>query len=295
MDVKEYRKAYEAELAAAENADDGKLHTLAASPAGSDTVAQQSSGASSLSATDQNLSDNISKLLALLASSTEALPVRVAALQALRAALFLGEQFAPHHAEFLQILRQLARPEVDAELREGATEVLASEKDPGIQETLRKELTDLKSRLVSPVKALQLLSLDDHANIVDLALDAFHKTVDLPVKEAALRILATDPKSQDLFSRLLTDKSQPRSLRALSATGLNALNPQKFAGLAADIVKDHGDFEDIRASALGALANTSLHQVIRDNAGFLDAVKNLSAQSPLGNLRAAAGRFLAKP
>jgi hypothetical protein len=196
MDVKDYRKAYEAQLAAAENADDGKLHTLAASP-----------GASTLSATGQNLSDNISRLLKLLASSTEALPVRVAALQALRAALFLGDQFAPHHAEFLTILRQLARPEVEAELREGATEVLASEKDPGIQETLRKELTDLKSGLVSPVKALQLLSLDDHANIVDLALDAFHKTVDLPVKEAALRILATDPKSQDLFSRLLTAKS----------------------------------------------------------------------------------------
>jgi len=107
-------------------------------------------------------------------------------------------------------------------------------------------------------------------------------------------VLATDAKSQDLFAQLLTDKQQPKSLRALSATGLNVLNPQRFAEVAQKIVQDPTDFEDIRASTLGALVNTPLHQVIRDNAGFLDQVKNLSAQSPLTNLRAAAGRFLAK-
>jgi hypothetical protein len=294
MDVKEYRKAYEAELAASENAGGGP-HTFSASPADGDTVARQMAGASSLSATGQNLTDNFSKLLELLANSTESLPIRVAALQALRAALFLGDQFAPYRADFLKILRQLARPEVDAELREGATAVLASEKDPDIQQTLRQELADQKPALVSPVKALQLLSLDDHANIADLALDVFHKTVDLPVKEAALRILAADPKSQDLFSKLLQDKSQPRSLRALSATGLNGLDPKKFSDIAQNIVKDHTDFEDIRASTLGALVNTPLHQVVRNTAGFLDEVKNLSAQTPLSNLRTAAGRFLAKP
>jgi hypothetical protein len=294
MDVKEYRKAYEAELAASENAGDGP-HTFGMSPADNETAARGLSGASNLSATGQALTDNFSKLLKLLASSTEALPVRVAALRALRAALFLADQFAPYHAEFLKILRQLARPEVDAELRQGATEVLASEKDPDIQQTLRKELSDQKPALVSPVKALQLLSLDDHANIADLALDVFHKTIDLPVKEAALRILAADPKSQDLFANVLQDKSQPRSLRALSATGLNGLDPKKFSDIAQSIVKDHTDFEDIRASTLGALVNTPLHQVIRNNAGFLDAVKNLSVQTPLDNLRMAAGRFLAKP
>jgi hypothetical protein len=294
MDVQDYRKAYEAELAAGTNDSARTLHTFALSPADS-AASRRMSEIGNLTLTGEDLGKNISKLLEVLASSAETLAVRVAALQALRAALFLGEQFAPYRVDFLKILRQLARPEVDAPLREGATEVLAAEKDPDIQETLKKELAEQKSVLVAPVKALQLLSLDDHANIVDLARGVFQQTSDLPVKEAALRILASDPKSQDLFAKLLEDKSQPKSLRALSATGLNFLNPQKFADIAQNIVTDHGDFEDIRASTLGALANTPLHHVIRANTDFLDAVKNLNAQTPLSDLRAAAGRFLAKP
>lgn len=295
MDIKEYRRAYEAELAASANDSAGTLQSFSLSPSDSDAVSRRMSEVGNLSLSGQSLADNIPRLLDLLASSAEILPVRLAALQALRAALFLGEQFAPYRVNFLKILRQLARPEVEAPLREGATEVLAAEKDPDIQEALKKGLADQTSVLVAPVKALQLLSLDDHANIADLALDAFHKTADLAVKEAALRILAAAPKSQDLFARLLQDKSQPKSLRALSATGLNSLNPQEFADIAQKIVKDDKDYEDIRATTLGALANTPLHHVIRDNGDFLDKVKNLNVQTPLGNLRAAAERFLAKP
>jgi hypothetical protein len=163
MDVQDYRKAYEAELAAGTNDSAGTLHTFALSPADS-AASRRMSEIGNLTLTGEELGKNISKLLEVLASSAETLAVRVAALQALRAALFLGEQFAPYRVDFLKILRQLARPEVDAPLREGATEVLAAEKDPDIQETLKKELAEQKSVLVAPVKALQLLSLDDHAN-----------------------------------------------------------------------------------------------------------------------------------
>jgi len=131
-------------------------------------------------------------------------------------------------------------------------------------------------------------------NVADLARDVFQKASDLGLKEAALRVLSVDPKSQGLLTQLLEDKSQPKSLRALSATGLNILNPQKFADIAQKIVKDHDDYEDIRASVLGALANTPLHQAIRDHTDFLDAVRNLDTKSPLDNLRAAAHRFLTK-
>ena len=225
-----------------------------------------------------------------------ALPVaaRIAALKAISAARFLGGPFAPYRVDFLNTLRQLAQPGIDRELCESALAILAVEKDPDAQQRLRSGLQTPQSALVSPASALQLLSYDDHANVADLALDAFHKSADLATKEAALRVLATDAKSQDLFAKLLQDKSQPRSLRALSVTGLNYLNPQKFAELAQNIVKDHTDYEDIRASALGALANTPLHHVIRDNADFLNEIKTLGAQSPLTNLRAAAGRFLAR-
>ena len=58
---------------------------------------------------------------------------------------------------------------------------------------------------------------------------------------------------------------------------------------------DKTDFEDIRATTLGALTHGPLHHTIQDDKGLLDEIKNLSVQSPLDNLRAAAGRFLTKP
>lgn len=276
MDVKDYRKAYEAELAA-------------------DPAADDAPSVSGIAPDSAELSVKIPALLATLRDTAQPLAIRVAALKAISAIRFLGDQFAPFRVDFLNVLRQIAQPGADPQLCARAIAILAADKDAATQEQLRRGLQDPQSALVPPGTALHLLGFDDHANLAEIALDVFHKAAnDVVAKEAALRVLATDAKSQDLFAKLLTDKSQPRSLRMLSATGLNVLNPQKFAELAENIVKDHSDFEDIRASALGALVNTPLHQVIRDNAGFLDEVKNLSTQTPLGNLRAAAGRFLAK-
>jgi hypothetical protein len=280
MDVNDYRKAYEAELtanAAAADADRGQL-----------------SGAQRGFLPRGNLSERIPQLLATLRDTAAPVAARIAALKAIGAARVLGAPFAPYRVDFLNTLRQIAQPGIDRALCESALAILAVEKDPDTQQRLRSGLQTPQSALVSPATALQLLGYDDHANLADLALDIFHKAADLATKEAALRVLATDAKSQDLFAKLLQDKSQPRSLRALSVTGLNYLNPQKFAELAQNIVKDHSDFEDIRASALGALANTPLHHIIRDNADFLSEIKTLGAQSPLTNLRAAAGRFLAR-
>jgi hypothetical protein len=278
MDVKDYRKAYEAELAA--EAPEAPPSPLTEAVGG---------------ANHGELSEKIPALLAALRDAAQPISIRLAALKAISAARFLGEEFAPYRVDFLNTLRQILQPDTDPQLYERALAILAAEKDTATQDLLRRGLEQPQSATVPAATALHLLGFDDHANIAELARDVFHKAKDdLAAKEAALRVLATDAKSQDLFATLLTDKSQPRSLRALSASGLNVLNPQKFAELAESIVKDHGDFEDIRASALGALVNTPLHQVVRDNAGFLDEVKNLSAQTPLGNLRAAAGRFLAK-
>ena len=278
MDVNDYRKAYEAELAAHAAAADANRGPRAAQPGAPPRAALS----------------KIPQLLATLRDPAQPVAARIAALKAISAARFLSGPFAPYRVDFLNTLRQIAQPGIDRELCESALAILAVEKDPDTQQRLRSGLQAPHDALVSAATALQLLSYDDHAGLADLARDIFHKAVDLGTKEAALRVLATDAKSQDLFATLLQDKSQPRSLRALSLTGLNYLNPQKFAEFAQNIVKDHSDYEDIRASALGALANTPLHHVIRDNADFLNEIKALGAQSPLTNLRAAAGRFLAR-
>jgi len=280
MDVKDYRKAYETELAAEPTAD-GPASLSATAAAG---IPQ-----------DADLSQTVPALLAALADASKSIAERIAALKAISALRFLGDQFSPYRVDFLQTLRQLAQPGIDPQLCTRAIAILAAEKDSTAQDLLRRGLQQPLTALVPAATALHLLGFDDHGNLADLARDVFQKTTDLAAKEAALRVLATDAKSQDLFAQLLTDKQQPKSLRALSATGLNVLNPQRFAEVAQKIVQDPTDFEDIRASTLGALVNTPLHQVIRDNVGFLDEVKNLSAQTPLANLRAAAGRFLTKP
>jgi hypothetical protein len=297
MDVKDYRKQYEAELAADAVTENniGTSHPMVAAAGADPAIQQRLMDIQRALSAGPKLGDKIAELLATLRNEHESVLVRDAALQALRAATFLGEHFAPYRVEFLDTLRQIARPDAPPELRQDALEALASEKDPGAQDLLRRGLQDPKLALVPAAKALQLLAYDDHSGVAALALQTFHSTVDLATKEAALRVLATDAKSQDLFAKLLEDKSQPRSLRALSATGLHFLNPQKFSDIARKIVLDNSDFEDIRATSLGALASAPDHQALRHDSGFMEQVKQLEAAGPLANLRAAAGRFMAKP
>jgi hypothetical protein len=296
MDVKAYRKGYEEELAAqAAAADAGKAPRSFGSSAADGGANSHLREILRVPLADDNLGENVSHLLTVLRNAQESVPVRVAALQALRAAAFLAEKFTPYRVDYLNTLRQIARPDTPSELREGALEVLAAEKDHDAQALLRRGLREPQSALVPPTKALQLLSYDDHANIADLALDIFRATADLGVQEAALRVLATDPKSQDLFEQLLQDKKQPLSLRTLSATGLHFLNPQKFADVARKIVLDDSDSEDIRATCLGALAGAPDHHALQSDSGFLDRVRELSADSTLKNLSTAARRMIAKP
>jgi hypothetical protein len=293
MDVKDYRKRYEAELAADAAAADQAVGLAAA--ANADPTARKRLEIQRAPFSGSTLAESVPALLATLRNQEEPVSVRDAALQALGGAAFLGEHFAPYRVEFLDTMRQLAQSDTTApELREKVLAVLAAEKDPDIQEILRRGLRDPQSAQVSAAKALQLLSLDDHANIAGLAQEVFQKATDLATKEAALRVLATNANSQDLLANLLGDKTQPRSLRALSATGLHSLNPQRFADIARSIVTDDSDYEDIRATSLGALASAPEHQALRSDPGFLDQVRQLGAQAPLKNLRAAANRLMSK-
>jgi hypothetical protein len=295
MDVKEYRKRYEAELAAAAATEAGSVVTLGAGARATGDDPRRSFRATLRTSLTDDFGDDVRQLLAALGNPAAPTSVRVAALQRLKAMAFLGAKFAPYHTEFLTALRKIVRPGSDPQLREAALEVLAAEKDPETQEMLRRGLQDPRSALVPPAKALQLLSYDDHANVSDLALNIFHQTDDLGVKEAALRVLGTDAKSQDLLAQLLQDKGQPASLRALSATGLHYLNPQRFANIARTIVMDDNESENIRATSLGALASVPNNHALRNDSGFLDRVEQLGTDNSLKDLSVAARRMMAKP
>src|SRR5437868_2490843 len=117
MDVKDYRKRYEAELAAGATAADqaigsaGGLAAVAnADPATKRREIQRAPFSGS------TLGESVPALLATLRNQQEPVSVRDAALQALGAAAFLGEHFAPYRVEFLDTVRQLAQSDTASEL-----------------------------------------------------------------------------------------------------------------------------------------------------------------------------------
>jgi hypothetical protein len=266
MEVREYRKQYEQQLAAQARTD----------------------GSSTPPAVD------IPALLATLRNEQASPSERLAALQELLAVRFLAARFAPYNAEFLAALRAVARPASDPSLREAVLEVLALDKDPEAQALLRRGLADQKAALVPPAKALQFLAYDPHSQAAELARDVFQRTTDTGTKEEALRVLASDPKSADLFAALLKDKSQPRSIRALSATGLNFVNPQSFMAAAHTIASDDKDFDDIRATVIGALAHAADPADVRKNEGLVRSVQELGQRTASPNVRSAVGRLIEK-
>jgi hypothetical protein len=270
MDVREYRKRYEADLAASTTA------AKTARPAGATEAGNE-----------------VPALLATLRNAQETPAARLAALRRLKAARFLVERFAPYNADFLAALREIIRPGTDHKLCEAALEDLAIERDPQAEEVLRRGLSDAKAALVSPAKALQFLSYDDHAGIIPLARDIFHRATDTGTKEEALRVLASDPQSADLFANLLKDKSQPRSIRALSATGLHLVNPNAFVDAARSILNDNKDYDDIRATVIGTLAHVADAAHTPKDEGFVNHLRNL-AESGSANVRSAVGRFMEK-
>jgi hypothetical protein len=273
MDITEYRKRYETQLAK--------------------PIAADTEGPGLL--TEEDFDSSIKKLLTTLRNESEPAEARKAALHALKTASFLGPNFAPYRADFLAALRDIAKPRTDAQLLEDALEVLAIEKDPLAQELLRRGLADPNAALVSPAKALQFLGYDDHAEVTGLAREAFRKATDHTTKEQALRLLASDPASAGLFASLLKDKSQPRAIRALSATGLNVLDPQAFAAVGRSIVTDDKDYEDIRATVLNALTLSADHQHLRHDPGFVERVKKFETNTSLRNLSSTAARFMKTP
>ena len=126
MDVKDYRKAYEAELAApAAGAEtSGAPNTFGAAVAPHE--AARLAEIQRVPLARDGFADKIPALIVTLRNGDESTVVRLAALRALRAAMFLGDLFAPFRADFLAALRQLAQQGTDAQLCEGALAVLAA-------------------------------------------------------------------------------------------------------------------------------------------------------------------------
>src|SRR6266516_3069821 len=124
------------------------------------------------------------------ALTAEKPPSAAARAKALGALDFLGPRFAPFRADYKQALREIAT-DPERELRESALELLSIDKDPYAQELLVHGLKQPKDALVSEAKAIQFLGYDDHAEIIPLVRQVYRRAKGA-AREEALRVLATD-------------------------------------------------------------------------------------------------------
>lgn len=291
MDVDRYRKRYEAELAkvaAPPKSRSRSRRAAAAAPAKS--AAARAEAIQAIPAEEQDLDGRVNELLATLLNRKESVAVRSAALQELGALDFLGPRFDPYRADYKEALRTLATDR-SRTLRERALERLALDKDRYAQDLLIRGLEHPEDALVSDARALQFLAYDDHAELAPLARRVYKRSTGV-AREEALRMLATDPQSERLFTRLLKDKSEKSSIRRISASGLQSLNPQAFEKTAGKIAADDSDYNEIRATSLAALAHgREAHETEPDQA-LVNTAEKLTKQSRSTALRASSKRFL---
>jgi hypothetical protein len=272
MNVDDYRKAFTAEMEKQRGAAPGGPAAIAAHERAADGP------------------DPLTEAIATFRDSSQQAEARQAALRDIQTATFAGPGFDGYRSSFRDALRAVAEDK-NEKLRTQALEMLAIDKDEVAQQLLLRGLQNPGQALVSTAKAVQLLAHDDHGAAVPVAHRILRGNYDLDAKEEALRALASDPGSTGLFADILADRSQPQRLRSLSASGLRAVDPQRFAQLAQRIVADDREDDEVRTNALGALDHLKGFSSTVDPA-FAEEVSKIENSGKSDDLRTAATRFL---
>jgi hypothetical protein len=235
---------------------------------------------------------HLESLLGVLRDEREPVAVRLAALQTIQATSFDISSFAGVRGDYLLTLRKIAQDE-NQDIRQRALGALAREKDGFAQKKLLEGLQDPQKALVSPEKALQLLSYDPHAGAYDVARSIVDKPPNPTAKREALRLLAADPSAAPIFEKTLLDKNELRENRQISAAALHGIAPDKFQDLSRQIVLDSKDFDDIKASTLTALSQFGDPTKLTADSSLQDTADQLKNKGS-SKLRSSAVQFLSK-
>jgi hypothetical protein len=236
--------------------------------------------------------DNLQTALNLLRNKEEPIAARLAALQALQAASFSVIAFAPCRGEYIATLHEIV-DDPDPELRQRVLGVLAREKDGFAQKKLLEGLQNADKALVSPEKALQLLSYDVHSDAYPLAREIVNNPPNTAAKREALRLLAADATAAPLLEKVLRDKSEPVAIRQVSAAALHSLDPEKLQTYAREILLDKSEQKEIQATSLTALTQFGNAATIANDKALMKRVQGLSGQAG-PSVKQSARRFLSK-
>ena len=236
--------------------------------------------------------ENLQAMLNLLRSKDEPVKVRLAALQSLQAASFSVVAFESCRGDYIAALRGVAE-DPDPELRQRVLGMLAREKDGFAQKKLLAGLQNPEKALVSPEKALQLLSYDVHAEAYSAAREVLSNPPNPIAKREALRLLAADATAAPLFEKVLRDKDETPENRQLSASALHALKPETLQANAREILLDTSEQDEIQATSLTALTQFGDDASIKKDEALLKRVDHLSGEAST-RVKQNARQFLTK-
>jgi hypothetical protein len=228
-------------------------------------------------------------LLRLLGDAAEPVPVRSAALSALKVAAFTVTAFYEQRPQYVAALRKAAQAD-DPDLRRRALAVLAREKDHPTQKRLIAGLEQPAKASLPPDKALLFLSYDVKLNLHDL----LHRIVAAPPSEPArlqaLRMLAAEASSKALFEKLLKNKKESTEARLIALQALHAIAPKQLQKQASKIIGDAKEDDDLREACLVAVSTFGKTETpeLRSNAA------KMQQNAGTSSARQAAKRYLAK-
>lgn len=235
---------------------------------------------------------NLQAALKLLRNKDEPMEVRFAALESLQAATFSLDAFQSCRGDYLATLRKVA-DDPDPELRQRVLGLLAREKDGFAQKKLLEGLQNPDKALVTPEKALQLLSYDVHAEAYSAARTIVSNPPNEVARREALRLLAADATAAPLFEKILRDKTESPEARQISASALHALQPEKLQAQAREILLDTSEQDDIKATSLTALTQFGDVETVGKDEALLKSVDKLSGEAST-EVKQSARQFLSK-
>lgn len=298
MDVANYRKAYLTEIAdaAPSGAEMGLAENRRPTKELLAVLRDRSAGDGARIAVLDELTPEaraqkgvIEALLRVLAADDESPAVRLAVVAMLSELSFAVGAFQPYKPAYKEALRAAATAQ-DRKLRERVLEILALQNDEYAQRLIVDGLNDPKKALLSTRRAVQYLGYDVHAEHHELLQDLVGRSSDKKVRNAALRLLAADSGSIDLFSRIVQDKNEDPETRSIGAVALQSLAPEEFVPVAKDIVLDDGDDDRVRTSLLTALEHDDIHGV---DASFGASLAEGMPQTASKPLMRAARKYIA--
>ncbi len=238
----------------------------------------------------ENFAASVRSLLDVLGNNDVGAGPRLAAIEQLGAAEFQPVGFKEFRAEYMELLRRLAISE-DKNVRVAVLDRLTLENDPEAQRLLRESLEKSRKPLIPDAKAVQLLARDDHAGTYPLFRRLAAEGTGA-VREEALRALASDVQSVQLFESIASNKSEKSPLRQIASVNLKTISPDRYARVAENVLLDDGDDDKLRAMTANVIAhNAEVATELRKSDRLSAAIEGIGSRTNSRSLKSSIGRL----